>query len=195
MEQIKDLLTEYADSGGELYYTEKQNRVLKAVVENPTASRSTIADEAGCHQSYVNYVLERASPDVIQAMIEEIGDGLSEETKESLKETAPPLLDTFGASSSGSAGATGAVFGVGNETEEDQPESTLEVFRSGESQIQDIQKNDDGSTDITMIRQVPVEVTVSVPTEIFDSEVSNLFGEGGLAAVAKEVNTEDLLSA
>lgn len=44
-----------------------------------------------------------------------------------------------------------------------------------------------------MIRQVPVEVTVSVPTEIFDSEVSNLFGENGLAAMAKEVNTEELL--
>ncbi len=192
MEQIKNLLGEYTKSGGELYYTEKQNRVLKAVVENPTASRSTIADEAGCHQSYVNYVLERASPNVIQAMIEEIEEGMSEESEQTLEETAPNLLEAFGQSDEG-AGATSAAFGVGNDTEEN--ESPLEVFRSGESHIQNIQQNEDGSTDITMIRQVPVEVTVSVPTEIFDSEVANMFGEGGLAAMAKEVNTEELLEA
>lgn len=137
MEQIKNLLGEYTNSGGELYYTEKQNRVLKAVVENPTASRSTIADEAGCHQSYVNYVLERASPNVIQAVIEEIEEGMSEESEETLEETAPALLEAFGQSDE-STGATGAAFGVGNGTEEN--ESPLEGFDAADNQIRNIQK-------------------------------------------------------
>lgn len=71
MTEIKELLkrrsegweSEPDEAGKGLYYTERQSRVFKAIVENKEANINEVAEKATVHPSYVRYIINRLPKD------------------------------------------------------------------------------------------------------------------------------------
>lgn len=70
MAEARELLRNRAEeeSGDDegLYYTEKQQRVLKALVRYPTQNTNQIGREADVHPSYVTYIIKRLPPNMLR---------------------------------------------------------------------------------------------------------------------------------
>lgn len=117
MNVLRERASESEDEKNEIYYTQKQKRVLKTIAENPHASANEIADEAEVHPSYIPYICERVDMGVVENLhrleeylsereemnslpneeAEEEADQSSEAEERDSDEEAEQLLETFGA--------------------------------------------------------------------------------------------------
>lgn len=147
MAQVNELLqkrsegwsSDEEEAGEGLYYTEKQTKTLKAIVENPEGSLSEIADEAGVHPSYVRYIINRLPKSKVNDM-----DWLREKAGIE-EEEGPPSL---------------------SKEEDESPEGAFaeQISSSGDDEgvaLEQYMDEEDGYVSI------PIEVEVKVPKSLF----------------------------
>jgi hypothetical protein len=146
MEVLRANASESNDEKNELYYTQKQKRVLKAISENPHASANEVADIAEVHPSYIPYICERVDKDVVDNL-HRLEEYLSErEEMDTLNQDESPsvdreaLIETF------------------------EEHGSIEGYRSGSAP----------DTVFTFTEQIPVEVSLRFPdgglTELIEKD-------------------------
>lgn len=194
-EKIRDLLQNYEDEGGELYWTKKQKAVLEAIKENPGGTRSEIAKMVAermgsCHQSYVSYVLENAEPEVIRELRKQIEE-MDEDERAAADVKTPPMLDSFG----GSEGQEMPMGEVGHEAIAAEIADADLPF-GGASSVRSLTLLDDEGFSIhtegdEAILEIPVMMTLSVPTRRLQGELGQILSAGDADDEADEVDADE----
>lgn len=103
MTEARELLQNRADEGDEqdrnrMYYTDKQQRVLRAIVENPAKNTQEIGEIAGVHPSYVTYIIQRLPPEHATDFdwLREKAGLETDDDVEEVEETEESLVEEFG---------------------------------------------------------------------------------------------------
>lgn len=161
MTQVKDLLRQRsegwesdADEAGEgLYYTEKQTRVFKAIMQNWEADLSEVADKANVHPSYVRYIVNRLPKDKAtdkEWLMQKAGLD-EEDLEEDLEEDD---------------GAT------------QEPDGMMQSFGVGAKKAEQQQVVEGDSREVSMTTMLPVTITVQIPGEALDGDSLTLTDSG-----------------
>ena len=154
------------DEAGEgLYYTEKQQRVLKHVVKDMDADLGEIADRASVHPSYVRYIVNRLPKD--KANDKEWLAEKANVRKEELEE--PPALSKEEAKA--------------REQEEDPPDAMMQSFGldgeeiEGVEEINEDQELTEDGYKVSMTRLLPVTITVQIPYDTMTGQSMSVVGK------------------
>lgn len=145
MNVLRERATENTDEKNEIYYTQKQKRVLKAIAENPHATAKEIGDIAEVHPSYVPYICERVDQGVVENL-HRLEEYLSEREE----------MDNVPVEESVEEGTQ-------EEQESDESEELMETF-GAKPTVDDRHRVSQQSTEFTLTKQVPVEVTFRFPS-------------------------------
>lgn len=169
-ERIRDVLEDFEVSGGDLYWTDKQRRVIREILQNPNDTRSEIASHVGCHQSYVNYVLENASPDIIRELRRKIEEG-EKSGVEAVVEGSSGDEDEF--TRSGIA----EVEEIGDNQKQAAVGGFDDIeFAADDAAIEDIEFSEAYVT-ITVKQMVPVKGSFKLPRHLFQKSIDEDDGE------------------
>ena len=161
MTKVKELLERRAEgwesdeeeAGEGLYYTEKQTRVFKAIVENRDANIKEVSDKAGVHPSYVRYIVNRLPADKAtddEWLMEKAG-------------LTPEDLESEG-KTSGEEGAKAEA--------EEPPENggLMESFGITEGEEVEVEELNGKGVNVSMVRYLPVTITVTIPQDLLMEE-------------------------
>lgn len=157
MQVLRERASESEDEKNEIYYTQKQKRVLKTIAENPHASANEIADIAEVHPSYIPYICERVDMGVVENL-DRLEKYLSEREE----------MDDLPASETGTAS-------VQNSGEEE--EKLMETFGAEKSEQTTQQQSNSETTEFTFTREMPVEIQVRLPSEKINEVVEEEISE------------------
>lgn len=149
MAVLRERASENTDEKNEIYYTQKQKRVLKTIAENPHKTASEIADIAEVHPSYIPYICERVDMGVVENL-HRLEEYLSEQ--EEMNEV--PQKEKQEVSVPSEPADTG--------TEDEEAEELMETF-GAKPTVDDRHRVTQTETEFTFTKEVPVEITVSFP--------------------------------
>lgn len=140
MTEIINVLKERAGGSegekNEIYYTEKQKRVLKTIAENPHASASEVADESEVHPSYIPYICERVDQEVVDNL-HRLEEYLSDQEEvEASSETS---------------------------TESEGVDQIMESFGAKPTVDDHERPPEESTTELTFTKEVPVQISVEFP--------------------------------
>lgn len=193
MAEAKELLEKRAEEqgGGDegLYYTDKQQRVLRAIVENPEKNTNQIGRIADVHPSYVTYIIKRLPPDKATDWdwLRRKAGMESEEASPTEAQT-PDEAPTAGGQADETSGAvSGSSFGIGKADatearnrgmtagpdEEGPPPLSpkeVDVAASGTSirsvsLAEDAEEIDADGYTFSVTRRVPMRITFTIPQD------------------------------
>lgn len=198
MTQVQDLLDRRADgwesdeeeAGQGLYYTEKQTRVFKAIVENQNANLQEVADEAGVHPSYVRYIVNRLPRDraaddewlmdkagVTEEDLEEADEVPEDQTEEEPPEEEtgpeeePPEQPTEADPDEEILAPDEQVPGPSEEEVQGRGGEVMKSFGIGQAPEEEPQQEaTDEGYEVTMTRMLPVTISVTVPYDMLEVE-------------------------
>lgn len=177
MTKVQELLERRAEgwesdeeeAGEGLYYTEKQTRVFKAIVENRDANIKEVADTAGVHPSYVRYIVNRLPKDKAtdeEWLMEKAGvdpedlEGSSGTEEEPQEESAGDRAARSEAEAPPEQTALEEQVGA---------DSLMESF--GVASAEDVEEvNLEEGAQVSMVRYLPVTITVTIPKELLMEE-------------------------
>lgn len=161
MNVLRERASENEDEKNEIYYTQKQKRVLKTIAENPHASANEIADMAEVHPSYIPYICERVDMGVVENL-HRLEEYLSE--REEMNSLPHEESDD-------SAEST-------EQEPEPKPsgeaEQLLETF-GAKPTVDDRHRVTQSETEFTFTKEVPVEISVRFPN---GQEITELMNRG-----------------
>lgn len=165
------LLQERSEEEGEeggLYYTPKQQRVLKAIVQNPEDNSNQIAKSADVHPSYVTYIIGRLPPEHATDMdwMREKA-GLTEEKEMQAEEEEATAAE-------GTERARGMTAAPDDEAPPALSQEEAEAMQNGEAEsvmqsfgLADGETGEeaDGMT-FTVVRKVPMQISFTIPDDV-----------------------------
>lgn len=201
MTKVNDLLERRAEgwesdseeAGEGLYYTEKQTRVFKAIVRNRDANLKEVAEEAGVHPSYVRYIVNRLPKDKatdIEWLMDKAGVDEEELEEEEKVEGEPPALSE----EEQQAREEKQAEEQGQETHgEEALKQSFGVGGGGGASEEEVQTHagEDGYQ-VTMTRMLPVTISVNIPQDALEAEVSEAVEEATnqFAKQANQINSD-----
>lgn len=167
MEVLREEAMENNDQKNEIYYTPKQKRVLKAIAENPKASASEVADEAEVHPSYIPYICERVSMDVVEN-IHRLEEYLSEREG----------LDSVPQDESDESDSSVDIDEVTENAAVMKSFGATPVIEDGNKAPKENQE------EISFTREVPVKISIEIPAS---RELARIIGGTQLSEANKEL--------
>lgn len=175
MTKVQELLERRAEgwesdeeeAGEGLYYTDKQLRVFRAIVENREANIKEVAGKAGVHPSYVRYIINRLPQEKAVDMdwMKEKA-GLEDETEDEAEDVEEEEVTEVEVQAEGPPEKTALEKQVGTD-------ALMESF--GVQSMDDAKEVDgEDGVEVKMVRSLPVTISVTIPGEFLSGEDENV---------------------
>lgn len=168
--QLADRRESESDNDGRLYYTPKQSGVIRAMANNLDANAETVAEEAGCHPSYVTYIMDRIKQSIIERILNnepvpEV-DWQPDESRDTEDESQEGggMPDAFSATSSDNANQQAA----GKQT------TTADIEPTASESSGEIESD---TMTIQTAQKVPLTLSIEIPVEQVQEAITEAFGE------------------